>query len=121
MNKNLNIYTINQINNIMNKAILNLKEKDIFLLENDANEEAISHRLAIYIENHVEGWHVDCEYNRKGLEPKRIKAKTGININEKLVYPDIIVHRRNSNENLLAIEIKKNHVVKLKKIKIEKY
>ena len=45
--------------------------------------------------------HVDCEYNRDGEVAKRNEAGEP-------VRPDILIHKRGSNEhNLLAIEAKK--------------
>lgn len=83
------------------------------LLDVDANERSISFKLATYIQKHVPSdWNVDCEYNRDGNEPKHL----GISIESihsddtegKTVYPDIIVHKRKTKENLLIIEIKKS-------------
>jgi hypothetical protein len=42
---------------------------------------------------------VDCEYNRNRDEKKTVSGDP--------VYPDIIVHVRGTDRNLLAIEIKK--------------
>lgn len=50
-------------------------------------------------------WHVDCECNRRGREPKRLSAISSATA--KKVYPDIIVHRRLTDQNLLLIEVKK--------------
>jgi len=43
---------------------------------------------------------VDCEYNRYGDETKRL-------LDSKIVFPDIIIHHRGKNENLVVIEVKK--------------
>lgn len=54
---------------------------------------------------------MDCEHNRRGDEPKRLDLHFGEIRPEdtvaKIVYPDIIVHRRNTAENLLVVELKK--------------
>lgn len=42
---------------------------------------------------------MDCEYNRIENAPKSLERK--------LVYPDIIVHKRNTKNNIAWIEIKK--------------
>jgi hypothetical protein len=48
-------------------------------------------------------WHVDCEYNRRGLNrPKAI-------LNQNTSYPDIIIHKRNTKANLLVVETKSIH------------
>lgn len=82
---------------------------DEFLLINDVNERSISHKLAEYLQTEFIGWNVDCEYNRKMNGVKKISHKevTSDDLEAKTVYPDIIIHRRNTEDNLLIIEIKK--------------
>jgi hypothetical protein len=87
------------------QALDMLYAHDSSLLVNDAAEWSVAHRLAVYLEQLLPGWNVDCEYNRQGLgqEPKKRTAGA-------LVRPDIIVHHRGRIErehNLLAIELKK--------------
>lgn len=79
------------------------------LLEVNASEQAISNRLARKIENSIIGWHVDCEYNRNMYDIKKLQyaLKDDGNVQERALVPDIIVHHRLTNDNLLAIEIKK--------------
>jgi len=99
---------------------LNLEEvlgrfvtEEISLLQVNASEQSISNRLARIIESSIDGWDVDCEYNREMYEIKKLKyaLTEGTEIESKAVVPDIIIHHRLTNENLLAIEIKKvnNH------------
>lgn len=102
----------------VDQAIAQLFEKDFFLLQIDANERAISHRLGLYLQLLFDEWHVDCEYNRDLDNPKRLKTYTRF-IDAKLsvgsisetdpitVFPDIIVHERGTHNNLLIIEMKK--------------
>jgi hypothetical protein len=89
------------------RAIDTLYARDSYLLDpnHDASEWTIAHRLAVYLEQEVPGWDVDCEYNRQGpqQDPKRKS-------NEDKVRPDIILHRRGlvgTVHNLLAVEVKK--------------
>lgn len=107
-------------------AVRQLEEADGFLLRNTANERTITHRLAMYLDSHFPGWAVDVEYNREGTEgaTKRILDWEQVPIDEiagdasredlvrdmeaRTVYPDIIVHRRGTDENLLVIEVKKS-------------
>lgn len=87
-----------------------LLEQDRFLLVSNVNERTISHKLAEYLQKEFSGWNVDCEYNRKFEKIKKLQPE-GIESNDtdaKTVYPDIIIHRRNTENNLLIIEIKKN-------------
>ncbi len=80
------------------------------LLTNDVSEQAISHQLAMKLAPLFDSWHIDCEYNRNGTDIKKLKyavAPDG-SASERNVTPDVIIHHRNTNENLLAIEIKKS-------------
>jgi hypothetical protein len=88
-------------------AVARLFDRDRRLLELDAKEEAIAHALAAYLAPHFNGLDVDVEYNRMGPDPKRVAWDGALD----LVYPDIIVHIRDSATNVLAIELKKgsNH------------
>lgn len=86
-------------------AIQTLLERDGILLTTDANERTISAQLACYLKLMFPEWDVDVEYNRQGLDPKKI----GIGESAELVYPDIIVHRRRLEENLLVVEMKKGN------------
>ena len=88
------------------EALHLLRKNDHVLIRNDVSEWAIAHRLAVYLENIIPGWHVDCEYNRQGRgnDPK-------VNPNAERVRPDVILHHREMVEcehNLLVIEVKKN-------------
>lgn len=88
------------------KQALNLFYKnDDILLSKNASEWAIAHRLAVYLEHLISGWHVDCEYNRQGEG-----EDTKTNPANKIVRPDIILHHRERltiDHNLLVIEMKK--------------
>jgi len=81
------------------------------LLEVDANERSITHKLAEHLQHQFPDWDVDCEYNRVGALPKRLKsAVESIRTDDaegRTVYPDIIVHHRGCDDNLLVIEAKK--------------
>ena len=99
------------------------KEKDI--IKNDTNERTLTQRLAFYLELQLrknikyENYSVDCEYNRKEEDIKRLKF--GKNTDKKEIYPDIIVHQRKTKNNLIAIEMKKTTSRNTDKIKdIEK-
>jgi hypothetical protein len=110
-------------------------DKELLNIGDGVHEQAISHRIAVYLEHELnkeglEGYNVDCEYNRNGEEPKALRSiidefsevtsefrKRNIKFNEYLdqvksflVRPDIVVHERGSHEhNLIVIEIKKNN------------
>jgi hypothetical protein len=80
---------------------------DLYLLEVDAHERTISHRLAMYLQVHFEEWQVDCEYNRADFDTKRLESLRDKNDEAATVFPDIIVHERGTNRNLLVVEMKK--------------
>ena len=100
-----------QIENALRAAIDLLLTADEDILRLDINERTISHRLAIYLEPHFPGWNVDCEYNRNHDDVKRLDIKrrnvTSDDTQATTVFPDIIVHRRGTDQNLLVIEMKK--------------
>jgi hypothetical protein len=91
-----------KMRSIVRAALSKFGRKDMMLLHVGANELTLAHRVAIYMETKLRGWHVDCEYNRDRSFPKMRKS-TG-----KRIIPDIIVHRRNKPQNLLIVEIKKS-------------
>jgi hypothetical protein len=94
-------YKKEQIKSKILKCINLLLKHDLFLLKNDAQERSITHKLAEYIQQEFLEWHVDCEYN-KNLD------KTKIRENDSRFTPDIIVHIRDTKNNLLIIEVKKS-------------
>jgi hypothetical protein len=100
------------VGDVVISALTDLLNQDSYLLMVDANERSITHRLAMYLQSRLPDLHVDCEYNRDGIDPKRIKY-LGLNPHDedadaKTVFPDIIAHIRNSKNNYLVIEVKKS-------------
>ena len=97
------------------KAISEFLSKECFLLKNNLNERSITHKLAEYIQKYFSDYNVDCEYNRNMADIKKIELISQKNISETdaegntvSVYPDIIIHKRGSNDsNLIVIEVKK--------------
>lgn len=85
-------------------ALRQLYQKDYSLIDRQCNERSIVFRLGIYLNDIFEknGFDVDCEYNRNGNNPKKLESRS-----RKHNYPDLIVHKRESNqENLLIVEVK---------------
>ena len=93
-------------------AINKLLSNDALLLQLDANERSIAYRLAMYLQAEVPAMHVDCEYNRDGIDPKKIQHLALYPDDEdteaRTAYPDIIVHKRQTDDNYLVIELKKS-------------
>jgi hypothetical protein len=119
------------INSIVLDALSMLVKHDCYLIEADVSERSITHRLAVSLESLpiLDGYHVDCEYNRIESIEERMSKKIKIlvdeenmyilnlqerklelgDISEFSTYPDIIIHKRGvNNGNLLVIEAKKN-------------
>ena len=92
-----------------------LLKHDRALLELDANERSLTHKLAEHLQVEFPEWNVDCEYNRKGALPKRLTGiKENVSTDDtcgKTVFPDIIVHHRGTTDNLVVIEAKKSSTV----------
>ena len=100
---------------LVNSAIDQLLLHDLPLLELDVTERALSYKLAHYmsLSDMVRPpLSVDCEYNRHFGDPKRLnlppRKAMDREIRATTVFPDIIIHERNSREsNLVVLELKK--------------
>jgi len=104
-------------------AIVALYKYDGYLLDNDVNERSITHKLAEHLQREFPRWNVDCEYNRLNRNAKRLRMvfdqhKEHFLPDEeciledlvaRTVYPDIIIHKRGTHENLVVIEVKKGN------------
>ncbi|MGJ4944318.1 hypothetical protein ACQR1W_27380 [Bradyrhizobium sp. HKCCYLS1011] len=101
----------------LNRLISALQEfyaRERFILDRDAGERTLTHRLAVHVERNFLGWDVDCDYNRLGERRMILPRGTIVSTDDTLgksIYPDIVVHRRAVPENLLTIELRKaaNH------------
>lgn len=81
-------------------------------IQNAVSERSMVFRIGIYLENIIKSheefknYNLDSEYNRNNLKPKKIYDKN--------TYPDLIIHKRRSNDsNLLVIEFKKGEPRKI--------
>ena len=105
-------YNCETIRTIIIRATDLLSARDGLLLKDDLNERSIAHKLAHYLEDGFPGWDVDCEYNRNHDDAKTLPLKRrdvpNDDLHARTVFPDVIVHRRNTDSNLLVIEIKKS-------------
>lgn len=101
------------VTKILNHALSRLIEEQAELLDLGVTERTLSHHLARYLAQFFpEGYHVDVEYNRHGEDPKRLNLPPRRALDRELrattVFPDILVHKRNTNDmNLLVLEMKK--------------
>ncbi len=105
------ILNINVVGNKVLQALSRFLEQDFELLEIDANERTLTHRVAIYLQELFPDMNVDCEYHRDGHDPKEMFLPGGggdeYDTDAQTVNPDIIFHKRRARENLLVIEFKK--------------
>jgi hypothetical protein len=88
------------------RALGDFYTRETHLLDKDLGERALTHRLAVHLENRF--------HNRLGERRLRLPKALIVSTDDdsgKSVFPDIIVHRRTVPENLLAIELRKatNH------------
>jgi hypothetical protein len=81
---------------------------DLRSLANGTHERTIAEMLARYLRPHFAEYDVNVDYNRMGDEPKEVTWRIEAGAGPDRIYPDIIVHRRFTHENLLAIELKKD-------------
>lgn len=102
-----------EITRLVQGAVSRLVEEQPALLELDVTERSVSHHLAVYLAESVPPeFDVDVEYNRHGAEPKRLNLPPRTTLDCELrattVFPDIVIHRRNTDAaNLLVLEVKK--------------
>jgi hypothetical protein len=105
----------NDILERLNRAKNAFLERDLYLLEVNANERSMTHKFAEYLQAEFPDFSVDCEFNRKGTLPKELYVTIESVVSEddldaRTVFPDIIVHHRGQRANLLVIEAKKSGV-----------
>ncbi len=87
------------INNVA-EAFRLVYKNDKFLIEKGLCERCIMFRFAHYLAGLYPDYDVDCEYNRHKGNVKKI-------IEEKNIFPDIIIHKRGTDsENFAVIELK---------------
>jgi len=95
------------------EAANHLLKDDSYLFTCDLNERSITHKFAEHLQREFPDWEVDCEYNRDHHEPKRLDLPprhdiSSDDLDAKTVSPDIIIHKRGTNKNLIVIEVKKS-------------
>jgi hypothetical protein len=100
-----------QVEEIIGYAIQQLQKNDADLLEINVSERAVMFHLGRYIREKTPAkFDVDCEYNRHFKNPKQLwYLKNELDVPQECsVFPDILIHRRNSDEdNILVMELKK--------------
>ncbi|WP_075968109.1 hypothetical protein [Immundisolibacter cernigliae] len=100
---------------LVNSAIDLLVQNDYALLDLDVTERSLSYRLAHYmaLSDAIQPpLTVDCEYNRHFGDPKRLRLPPRKALDREIrattVFPDILVHERNTDvNNHVVLELKK--------------
>lgn len=99
------------------QAAARVEEEDRHLLVVDVSERCIATRLAMYLRDALSAdYDVDVEYNRHGPDKKQLydlMDKHDCDRDHRrdegqTVLPDVIVHKRGVDSNLLIIEMKKS-------------
>ena len=113
-----NFYKKNVLTTALKFAQLDLYNKDQYLIvrktdlsneEIHLSERSIVFRFALYLFNRLQNselyyYDLDCEYNRNIDLEKKYHSNNGEILG---CYPDIIIHKRGTNDdNLLVIEVK---------------
>ncbi len=105
---------LEEVPTLVARAVRESLEENVILLQPDVNERSITNKIAEHLQFAFQkyGFDVDCEYNRGGHYPKKLDLPIDSVMSDeteaKTVYPDIIVHRRGTNQNLVVIEAKKS-------------
>lgn len=96
-----------ELKSIVDSAVAQLYTETESLIQREGLERSITFRLGIYLNDlfrntiWLSNFDFDIEYNKNGLNSKRTPRRPNG------VQPDIILHRRRSNnENVMVIEIK---------------
>lgn len=111
---------------LLDKSISKLVKKDKHLIQTNAGELTINHRLAIYLENNLPSkyktFNVDCEYFRDITNANTTNINRKENNNKKPV-PDIIIHKRGYNfpTNYIYLEAKREKSTKEDISKIQSF
>ena len=105
--------TRDEADELVREALRQLVKEQPELFHLDLSERALMHHLANCISVRVpEGINVDVEYNRHHSDPKRLnlprRDASDRELRATTVFPDIIVHVRDTDEsNLVVLEVKK--------------
>lgn len=140
---------LNEVNKKVTTALGQLNTEEEYLLVNNLSERCLAHKLAEKLQRLFDEYNVDCEYDKDVSDLESTKAifvfqEEAQNYYDsfmrsfeerydsfqnrfidgkwkKLVIPDVIIHKRGTQENLLIIEIKKTRNVTLKSKQFDNY
>ena len=115
---------------LVNFAIDQLIQNDSVLLDLSVTERSLSHKLAHYMALSKiirPPLTVDCEYNRHFKNPKRLqlpsREASDHEVRATTVFPDILVHERNTDEkNVVVLKVKKSgEYIKYDELKLKAF
>lgn len=89
-------------------ALLELWEREPGLAEYNAGELVVAHYLALFMRKRFPDWNVDPEWTKREHELKRLAELPQHGGVSRQIRPDIIVHHRGQQENLLVVELKRH-------------
>ena len=107
-----------EIRRRFDRALHSFYAKEALLIKYHVSERALTHKLAEHLQKLFPRHNVDCEYNKVGDgDPKRLDVLMWGSYdcshdcdqcrnNKCVIFPDIIVHHRGKDDNLLVIEAK---------------
>lgn len=102
-----------EVSEVVNQTIDQVIERDHELLDLGVTERALAHQLAVKLQALIPAhYYVDCEYNRhlRHIRKLQLPHRDALDsdVRARTVYPDIVVHRRNTHDdNLLVLELNK--------------
>lgn len=108
------------LENAINTALDTLYENDKYLIDSHLHEQCIAFRFGLYLYQLIQKtpwceYNLDMEYNKNMGSGKYIPSR------RKGVRPDLILHKRDSNQhNILIIEFKKGENKSLLKSDVKK-
>ena len=129
--------TFQEIEQKVKNALQLFYKEDSYLIDNYVHERSLTFRLGMYLQNEFPDWKVDCEYNKNYQtfqhnkllfarcdKESKFSCKDCCDHRKCTVFPDIIIHQRGTDKNLLVIEAKCNadaRQIEEDKEKIEAY
>lgn len=111
----------NDVKWALNDALRVFYLNDLYLIEHDVHERALTFRLGFYLQQIFYGWDVDCGSSKNPVTPlknKLLRSKCSPKVSfdcgscdhspDCTIFPAIIIHKRGLGHNLLLIEAKKD-------------
>jgi hypothetical protein len=96
-------FDLDTVQTRLSDAVREFRARDGDLLRLGVHERTLVAKIACYVARRFRAYHVDVDYNRHALDPKRLERPAVAG----LILPDLIVHRRGDDfSNLIVVEVK---------------